>query len=138
MKRTRLHRKTPLRGKLETARAWERRSQKKLERKARLRKRGRKYHRNRKKNFGERGPKVEAMRCCNCGSRPSEPHHEPPVSRGGDKHCLVPLCADCHRLGPDSRHRLGSAEKFRQVHGTDLVGVARRVDEELSASEMCL
>lgn len=47
------------------------------------------------------GPQADACRimgvCCACGKdRPTEPHHEPPVSLGGTVNDTVPMCRPCH------------------------------------------
>ena len=123
-----LTRRTELRADPEKTRAWQDRSRQELP------KRGPKYQENREKNFGDRGPKVRAMRCLVCGRTPCDPHHEPTRKQGGDKHCLTPLCPDHHTLAPDSRHRLGSAKRFKEVHGIDLLAEAKRIDRELTAA----
>lgn len=139
MKRTALKRKTPL----------ERHSRVRAVNRARLAKR-------RAEAFGRQADLSRYMPCCAC--RPhsyakrehilsrmsqgaelqrcgpdhaySEPHHEPPRSRGGKDADTVPLCPACHR----ERHDVGLAE-FQRRHGIDLRGLASRLAAEMEKQD---
>lgn len=54
---------------------------------------------------------VAALECVGCGKKPSEPAHIKSKGAGGDDvfENLLPLCADCHRMGPNAQHRVGWA-----------------------------
>jgi hypothetical protein len=83
----------------------------------------------RARDFGDKAAWVRLLPCLVCGRTPSDPHHEPPRSRGGTSEHLTPLCADHHTLRSDSRHALGSNERFREAHGIDLEAAARHIDQ---------
>ena len=129
MKRTRLKRNT------DKAKQWLRKSKlsdaiQKLNRRKPLKARGRRWAEKRKERFGVKAPWVCAMGCVVCGKTPCDPHHEPPVSRGGKTKDLVPLCREHHTAGSHSRHQLGSTWTFLYVHGIDLVAEAARIERE--------
>ncbi len=124
MKRTRL------KSKPEHVKAWLRKSRlagwlRSKKRKA-LAPRGRKYNERRAKNFGPKAVFVRQLPCLVCGRVPSDPHHEPPLSLGGDARGLCPLCRACH----DYRHHLGSAWRFCAFTGVNLVTEAERIETE--------
>lgn len=96
-----------------------------MKRKA-LRRRGRRYTEHRKECFGEKADWVRELPCLVCGNTPSDPHHEPPVSRGGKSEDLTPLC----RFHHGQRHSLGSPEMFKLAHGIDLVAEAACIESE--------
>lgn len=58
---------------------------------------------------------VKSLPCRRCGRRPSEMHHEPPRSRGGTWEDVSPLCRDCHTAGPGARHTVGQKTFWRGV-----------------------
>lgn len=91
------------------------------EQKAKTEKRRRKSNRERwGRDFGPHGAFVRSFPCEACGVHGrSEAHHDPPLSKGGDRRNLVPLCGEHHRTGPDARHRIGK-EKFNELFGVDL------------------
>ena len=86
-----------------------------------------------KELLGPAAVKVRAMPCLVCGRTPSDPHHEPPVGRGGTSETLVPLCRTHHTGGHLSRHGMGSATRFKQFYHVDLVAEAKRIHEEMAA-----
>ena len=96
-----------------------------MKRKA-LRKRGLRYAGHRKECFGDKAEWVRTIPCLVCGNTPCDPHHEPSVSRGGKAEDLTPLC----RFHHGQRHSLGSARRFKIVHGIDLVAEAKRIEAE--------
>ena len=114
--------RTPLKSKPENVRAWLRKSRLA----GWLRRRGRKYNERRAKNFGPKAVFVRRMECLVCGKIPSDPHHEPPLSLGGDARGLCPLCRACH----DYRHHLGSAWRFCAQTGVNLMTEAERIEAE--------
>jgi hypothetical protein len=92
---------------------------------------------SRKKAFGPQARLARSLPCCVCGRPPrSDPHHEPPRSRGGLDDCVLPLCASspaegregCH----DRRHRIGKARFWKQS-GIDWVQVRDSLRSRLSA-----
>lgn len=99
----RLKRKTPLKSKSRLKRT-------------RLKQRGRNSAKKRRRDFGSHAELVRRMPCLVCGRTPSDPHHEPPRSRGGKAENLVPLCRKHHR----QRHALGSAAIFSHYFHIDL------------------
>jgi|TARA_Y100000310_G_scaffold255356_1_gene262762 hypothetical protein len=81
---------------------------------------------NREKDRSMHAERVRAMGCLVCGRSPSDPHHEPPRSRGGSAKNLAPLCRKHHR----QRHALGSAAMFAHYYRIDLGAEASRIWEE--------
>ena len=115
--------RSPLKSKPENVRAWLRKSRLA----GWLRRRGRKYNERRAKNFGPKAVFVRRMECLVCRKLPmSDPHHEPPLSLGGNAKGLVPLCRVCHVY----RHHLGSAWRFCAQTGVNLMTEAERIETE--------
>lgn len=109
--------------------AWRRRSKppkrSPLSRSGRIKPVGRRGAKLKRMQFGEQASHCRESPCCVCGAPPpSDPHHEPPRSRGGLDSDTAPLCRSCHRR----RHELGSAEAFEAETGVDLVAVAKEID----------
>ncbi len=78
----------------------------------------------RARDFGKPAELVRRMPCCNCGAAgKSDPHHEPPRSRGGTKDDLCALCRTCH----NARHAAGSLAAFMAAGGVDLRREALKV-----------
>ncbi len=94
-----------------------------LLKRGRLKQRGRKHAERMERNFGRHAERIRAMPCLVCGKTPSDPHHEPPVGRGGTARDLTPLCRKHHR----QRHCLGSAAMFAHYYGIDLESEAKRI-----------
>lgn len=65
---------------------------------------------------------------CGCGRSAQCTHHilaqHPAKYSRRDHWFVVRLSHHCHNGGTDSVHMLGSEEKFCEVHGVDLVGIA--------------
>lgn len=90
-----------------------------------LKAKGRKYSQHRKGRFGPKAIDVRRMPCLVCGTTPSDPHHEPPISLGGTSKGLVPLCRRHHNV----RHQIGPV-RFNDRYGLDLVAEAARIERE--------
>jgi hypothetical protein len=56
--------------------------------------------------------------------------HMPGKSQRRDHRYVVPLLARLHNMGDDSVHALAGEERFREVHGVDLVAEAVRLWRE--------
>lgn len=124
MKRSRLTRKTPLRSKKGLKRT------SRLSRNTRLGHNPERREKRYERDFGDKADWIrEECRCVVCGAPNPDPHHEPPRSRGGTKEDQVGLCRDHHTEDAHSRHQLGSAERFREIHGVDLEQAAKDLDE---------
>ena len=90
-----------------------------------LRKRGRKYTQNVYERFGPKANMIRVSPCLVCGRKPSDPHHEPPVSRGAKAEALTPLCRRHHNV----RHQLGPT-RFTERYDIDLLAEAQRIERE--------
>lgn len=67
--------------------------------------------------------RVAGLGCVVCRG-PAEIHHVRTGNQARDDRRIVGLCAGHHRHNADAFHQLGSAERFMEVHGIDLVEVA--------------
>lgn len=119
LKRTPLHRKTPMRrtGRIKSTNPKRRRE-------------------SFVRNFGERGEAVRAMRCLvGIGCRgPVQAAHVKARGmggRGGDRRSLVPFCAGHH----DEQSRRG-VKTFAAAHQLNLDAEAERIAHELDAREL--
>ncbi len=129
MKRTPLRRKTPLKAKKGLSRKSRLKRTGSLSRGGRINPRNEERAEERyQRDFGRKADWIRGLCCVACGHHPVDPHHEPPRSRGGTKENLVPLCPGHHTVKDVSRHKLGSVERFREVHGVDLRAEAERLD----------
>lgn len=63
---------------------------------------------------------IRTLPCAVCG-RSSEAHHEPRkgLGGGGDWHDrkTIPLCPDCHTMGPQARHHFGKLSHWERAVG---------------------
>ncbi len=84
----------------------------------RLKPRGKNYEKLRIKNFGIKGNWIKLQPCDVCGQRypNSDPHHDPPISLGGKKKDLLPLCRRHHMV----RHDIGPT-RFNVRYKTNLL-----------------
>lgn len=57
---------------------------------------------------------------CVCGEHgpPSDPHHEPPKSRGGSWKDVSPVKRCCHTTGPEARHTVGPVTFWARIGKT--------------------
>lgn len=67
--------------------------------------------------------RVAGLGCVVCRT-PAEIHHVRTGNQAKDDRRVVGLCAGHHRHNADAFHVLGSAQRFLEVHGIDLVEVA--------------
>lgn len=67
--------------------------------------------------------RVAGLGCLVCHG-PAELHHVRTGLQARDDRRVVPLCAGHHRHNADAFHVLGSAERFLEEHGIDLVEAA--------------
>lgn len=93
-----------------------------------LRQRGRKAAARHAEDFGEQAQRCRGMPCAACvylrlrQDYRTEPHHEPPRSRGGTDADTMPLCTYHHHR----RHAVGPRAFWRRV-GLDPAAVLERV-----------
>jgi hypothetical protein len=87
---------------------------------------------------------IRRLPCVICGRSPSEAAHVrysdagtghvSAVGQKPDDARTVPLCAHCHREGPQAQHRSGE-RVWWQAHGIDPVELARRLFAVLGDAE---
>lgn len=78
---------------------------------------------------------IRTLPCCACNSTQNvEAAHtgsDGGMTQKASDYSCVPLCADCHRLGPGAYHGLNSsAREFERRRGLDLQALAARLRAE--------
>ncbi len=75
----------------------------------------------RSRDFSEQAVACRKLPCIACGcAGPSQAHHEPPRSVGGEDGNTVPLCAHCHAR----RHTVGPVTFWNEVGCSPEVAIA--------------
>jgi hypothetical protein len=74
---------------------------------------------------------VRTLPCAACGSEwQIEAAHtgsDGGMSQKASDHSCVPLCRNCHTVGPNAYHRIGKRE-FERRHGLQLASLVRRLN----------
>jgi len=123
VKRTTLHRRTPLRSGAGPTR-----------RKPLPRVNRRRRAQRHALQFGPQAALCRRLPCCVPGChRRAEPHHDPSRAAGGTDQDAGPVCRLHHTAGPQAVHRLGR-ETWQRVHGVSwsvvIADTRRRLAEE--------
>lgn len=72
---------------------------------------------------------VRSLPCASCGREPAgEAAHTETggLRQKGSDYSCIPLCSDCHTMGPHAYHRAGKAA-FEAHHGVDVAATVARL-----------